>query len=209
MGGFSNDTTALLRAVVSGDQRAKKLLFSRVYDELHALAHGFMKSERPGNILQTTALVHEAYLRLVPNGNDRWVNRKHFFASAARAMRQILIDEARKRSAQKRGGSQGAVKDLGMRDGEPLIEDPRIEFEDLDQLSHTLQLLESNERASMVVEMHIFAGMTLKQIAEVLETSTPTVERVWRFARLWLYKKMVGGSKDESQSIDIDGRALR
>jgi RNA polymerase sigma factor (TIGR02999 family) len=172
--------TRLLAAVESGDSRAASDLLPVVYAELRRLARSLMSAVPPGNTLQPTALVHEAYLRLVGSGDRGWTSRGHFFGAAAKAMRQILVDQARRKAALKRGGDRIRVE----ADDELLIESPADDVIALDRALS--QLEEQDRRAADVVELRFFAGLTAEETASALGVSLSTVEREWRFARALL-----------------------
>src|SRR5437870_4667487 len=177
--------TELLAHWSQGDDAALAELTPLVYEELRRLAHRQMAGERPDHTLQTTALVNEAYLRLADQTNPRWQNRAHFFAVAARAMRQILVSYARSQRAQKRGG--GALKvDL---DEAALISPEQTEaILDLNDALERLAMLDS--RTAHVVELRFFGGLNQDEMAEVLKISPVTVRRDWVFAKAWLYKEL-------------------
>jgi RNA polymerase sigma-70 factor (ECF subfamily) len=177
--------TNLLTRWRDGDDAALAELTPLVYEELQRLAHRHMGAERPGHTLQTTALVNEAYLRLADQTNPRWQNRAHFFAVAARAMRQILVSYARSNRAQKRGG--GAFK---VEFDEAAIVSPEQskEFVDLHEALERLVMLDS--RKAQVVELKYFGGLNYDEIAEVLKISRVTVRREWEFAKVWLYTEL-------------------
>ena len=193
MSNRSEDITKLLDDISSGDKSAWRKLFSLVYSELHALAHREMRKENPEHILQTTALVNEAYIRLVKEKDDRWKNRTHFFSVAARAMRQILVDEARKQKAKKRGYGQFHLS-LDELDGvdQKIASQKKslLDFEALDQALNKLESDEKNKRKCTIVEMHFFIGMTYEEIADVLGISIKTVTRDWNYIKLRLYQEM-------------------
>lgn len=178
----SNDVTGLLVDWGNGNQAALDELIPLVYAELHRLAGRYMGREGRGHTLQTSALINEAYLRLVDQKTMQWQNRAHFFGVAARLMRQILVDHARSRSRAKRGGGARMVS---------LTEQPVInkEIEDVIALDDALKnLSEMDPRKSQIVEMKFFGGLTTEEVAEVLNVTTRTVEREWRKAKAWLYK---------------------
>jgi RNA polymerase sigma factor (TIGR02999 family) len=183
------DTTQLLLDAGTGNQLAIDALWPRVYDELRSLAHERLRHYRPGDTLDTTALVHEAYLRLVDGSRVDWRDRAHFFALAARAMRFVLVDYARTRTAQKRGG---ALVDLRLDRVVAPTEDTASErAADLLTLNGALdQLAQADDRLSRLVEYRFFGGLTYDEIAEVTGHSVPTVKRDWRRARTWLYQSM-------------------
>jgi RNA polymerase sigma factor (TIGR02999 family) len=179
--------TQMLKAVGQGDPRASAELLPVVYAELRKLAQARMARTPPGNTLQPTALVHEAYLRLVGADDPSWQNRGHFFASAAEAMKQILVDQARRKNAIKRGGDRQREE---MGDEMLAIETP---FEDVLALSEAIDQLEREDaRKAAIVKLKFFAGLTNEETAAVLEISVPTVEREWRFVRALLYSQLAG-----------------
>ncbi len=183
-----NDVTRLLSAIEQGDSRASEELLPLVYRELRRLAKQRLAKEKPGQTLQATALVHEAYLRLV--GTDtapHWNSRGHFFAAAAEAMRRILVNHARDRVAAKRGGGAEQVS-LSLVDAPS--GGPDVELIALEDALERLAALDP--RKSRVVELKFFGGLTVEEIAEVLQVSGATVEREWSFARAWLYDAIEG-----------------
>jgi RNA polymerase sigma factor (TIGR02999 family) len=174
------DVTQLLLAVESGEEGASERLLERVYEELRAMARAQMARERPGHTLQPTALVHEAYLRLV-GGAPRWENRAHFFASAAQAMRRVLVEAARARMARKRGGGTLRVSLGEVRGGAELAP------EELLDLDRALARLESRDPLmARVVALRYFTGLNVEETAAALGTSPRTVQRLWTAARAWL-----------------------
>jgi RNA polymerase sigma factor (TIGR02999 family) len=185
MPGGSQDITSLLLAWNAGDSEALARLIPLVQDELHRLAHSYIARERPGHTLQTTALLNEAYMRLVDSSRVRWQNRAHFFAVSAQLMRRILVDFARARQKRKRGGDLVHVS---------LDEAPEISRErspDLIALDDALQALASlDERKSKVVELRFFGGLSVEETAEVLNVSPITVMRDWGFAKVWLLREL-------------------
>ncbi len=182
--------TQLLRAAGAGDDAAKKRLWALMYDELRQIAHGQLLAERVDHTLSTTGLVHEAYMRLIDQDQIQVKDRAHFRSVAARAMREILIDYARKRKAQKRGGGR---PDLLF---DEAIHQAGEQADDLLALDEALSQLEQlNERLSKVVECRYFGGFTREETAEVLEVSVRTVERDWVKARGWLYQHLYGTSR--------------
>jgi RNA polymerase sigma factor (TIGR02999 family) len=162
-----------------------------VYDELRRLAAHYMKGERGGHALQATALVNEAYLRLIAVEQVRWQDRAHFFAMAARFMRRILVDAARARNQQKRGG--GAAE-LSLDEALVVAKEPREDLVALDDALATLEAIDS--RKGQVVEMRFFGGLTLDETAEALQVSRDTVKRDWTFAKLWLLRELQGTGHD-------------
>jgi RNA polymerase sigma-70 factor (ECF subfamily) len=177
--------TQLLVQWSHGDNAALAELTPLVYEELRRVAHHHLSGQRSGHTLQTTALVNEAYLRLADQTNPRWQNRAHFFAVAARAMRQILVSYARTQQAQKRGG--GALKvDLD----EAAFVSPAESKEIVDLHEALEQLSALDSRKAQVVELKYFGGLNYDEIAEVLKISRVTVRRDWEFAKLWLYTEL-------------------
>ena len=177
--------TQLLADWSHGDDAALAELTPLVYEELRRLAHHFMEGQRPDHTLQTTALVNEAYLRLADQTNPSWQNRAHFFAVAARAMRQILVSYARNQQAQKRGG--GAIK---VELDEAAIVSPE-QSKEIIYLHEALERLATlDSRKARVVELKYFGGLNHDEIAEVLKVSTVTVRRDWVFAKAWLYTEL-------------------
>lgn len=174
--------TLLLKALPSDPSAAKHLL-PLIYEELQGLARQRIRSERAGHTLQATALVHEAYLRLIGNENLNWQNRAHFFGACANAMRQILVDHARSRGAQKRGGGKQA---------ETLTGADVAGDQDLDLVLSIDQVLEQlrteDARAAQIVELRFFGGLEMSEIAEALQASERTVHREWAWARVRLYQ---------------------
>lgn len=180
-----HEVTALLRQWRSGDQEALSKLTPLVYDELHRLAHQYISRERPGHTLQTTALVNEAYLRLVGQKDVNWEGRSHFFAVSAQVMRHILVDYARQHTSAKRGGGIQKVE----LDGEATVTPERAtELVALDEAMQALHKL--HPRRTRVVELRYFGGMNNQEVSEVLGVSETTIERDWRFAKAWLYREM-------------------
>jgi RNA polymerase sigma factor (TIGR02999 family) len=178
------DVTGLLRAWSSGDRNALDELTSLVYEELHRLARRHLRSERPDHSLQTTALVNEAYLRLVDYTRLEVLDRAHFFAVSAQAMRRILVDHARRRNV-KRGGDRQRVS----LDEVSTIGDARST--DMVALDDALRALtERDPRKARVVEMRYFGGLTVDEVASVLGVSAVTVMRDWRVAKAWLYREL-------------------
>ena len=177
--------TQLLMEWSHGDDAALTELTPLVYDELRRLAHHFMEGARPGHTLQTTALVNEAYLRLADQTNPNWQSRAHFFAVAARAMRQILVNYAKSYRAQKRGG--GAIK-VELDEAAIVSREQSKAIVDLHEALERLVTLDP--RKARVVELKYFGGLNHDEIAEVLKISTVTVRRDWTFAKTWLYDEL-------------------
>ncbi|MBD3336198.1 MAG: sigma-70 family RNA polymerase sigma factor [Candidatus Eisenbacteria bacterium] len=176
--------TQLLRARRDGDRRATDTLLTLVYDELRRLADAYLRSERPGHTLQPTALVHEAYMRLV-GADIPWEDRAHFFSVAARTMRRILVDHARERVAVKRGA--GWVRTT-LTDGIELAATPAAEMLQLDSAME--ELARQDERAARASELHYFGGLSYEDTAKVLKISTASVHRDLRLARAWLHRAL-------------------
>jgi RNA polymerase sigma factor (TIGR02999 family) len=177
--------TELLAQWSHGDDAALAELTPLVYDKLRRLAHHHMGGQRPDHTLQTTALVNEVYLRLADQTNPRWQNRAHFFAVAARAMRQILVSYARSQRSKKRG--RGAVK-VELDDAALVSPQESKEIVDLHEALEQLATLDS--RKAQVVELKYFGGLNYDEIAEVLKVSRITVRRDWEFAKVWLYTEL-------------------
>ena len=178
----AHEVTQLLKAWTAGDEAALDRITPLVYEQLHQLAERYMAGERAGHTLQTTALVNEAYLRLVDCGQVNWQDRAHCFAVSAQLMRRILIDFARSRGYLKRGG---AVAHISFEDAPSVSKEPDP---DLVVLDHALAALA--ERKSKVAELKFFGGLSMEEIAEVLRISIDTVKRDWKFAKLWLLREL-------------------
>jgi RNA polymerase sigma factor (TIGR02999 family) len=177
----------------NGRQDAVEPLFPLVYEELRRLAHRYMRRERPGHTLQTTAVVHEAYLRLIDQNHVQWQNRAHFFAIAARMMRRILITHAQSHAYAKRGG--GALK-VSLDEVAVLSPARAGELIALDDALKSLAVIDV--RRSQVVELRFFGGLSNEEIAEVLKISPNTVTRDWNVAKAWLYREMSKEQEDEA-----------
>ena len=177
--------TQLLQQWSQGDNAALTKLTPLVYEELHRIAHHFMEGQRPNHTLQTTALVNEAYLRLADQSNPNWKSRAHFFAVAARAMRQILVSYARSDRAQKRGGGGARVE---LDEAAIISPEQSKEIVDLHEALERLGTLDS--RKAQVVELKYFGGLNYDEMAEVLKISRVTVRRDWEFAKVWLYTEL-------------------
>jgi RNA polymerase sigma-70 factor (ECF subfamily) len=184
------DVSILLRAWSDGDQNALDKLAPIVYDELRRLARYYLHRERPGHSLQATALVNEAYLRLVDYKRMRWGNRAHFFAVSAQLMRRILVDHARRHNLRRGGAVQHVeLEDIAVVGGD--------RAENLVALDDALQsLARMDARKARVVELRFFGGLSVDETAEVLQISPVTVMRDWSSARAWLYREMGGGPSD-------------
>ena len=188
-----NEITQLLIDWSKGSQDAFEHLFPLVYEELRRLAHRYMRRECPGHTLQTTAVVHEAYLRLIDQKHVQWQNRAHFFAIAAQMMRRILITHAQSHAYAKRGG--GALK-VSLDDAAVLSPERATELIALDEALKGLTAIDV--RRSQVVELRFFGGLDNEEIAEVLKISPNTVTRDWNVAKAWLYREMSKELEDES-----------
>lgn len=187
-------TTYLLSVIRNGDRSALDALLPRVYDELRVLAHARLRRHKPGETLNTTALVHEAYLKLTAGETPSFEDRTHFFALAARAMRFVLISYARERTADKRGGG---VPDLRLEEAIAVSSSDAVETDALNLLSLDTaldRLAGISERLAKVVEYRFFGGMSHEEIAEATGRSVPTVKRDWRRARTYLFQFMEFGS---------------
>ncbi len=180
-----HEVTEILHDWSAGDGAAKERLFPLVYDELRRQARGFLSKERADHTLQPTALVHEAYLKLVDQTRVSWQNRAHFFGIASQLMRRIVIDHALAHASGKRGGA--AIR-LSLDDVQIPSEERAADLIALDEALKSLA--EFDERKSQIVEMRFFGGLTDEEIAEALQISTRTVLRDWKTARLWLYREL-------------------
>jgi len=185
-----NDVTRILNAIEQGDGRATDELLPLVYEELRVLAAQRLSHESPGQTLQATALVHEAYIRLIGFEDRNWDNHGHFFAAAAEAMRRILIDSARRKQSARRGGGHQKV-DLD--EAHLSIEQSK---EDLLLLDEALNRLEQEDpQLAEVVKLRYFAGLTLEQVAKIMSIARRTVDRYWALGRAWLYQEMTEQSE--------------
>lgn len=186
----SSEVTQLLRRWSGGDARALDALVPVVYAELRKLARGYMRRERDGHTLEPTALVNEAYVRLIDQRQVQWASRSHFFAIAAQAMRRILVDHARQHVAAKRGGRAERVTLSGV----AAVAPPHADVDPI-WLHGALERLERlDARQAKVVELRYFAGLSVEETAEALDISPATVKREWTTARLWLARELKGGS---------------
>lgn len=184
-----SDITGILKRASEGDDSAVGQLMPLVYDELRRLAGDYLRRERSGHTLQATALVHEAYLRLVEQKRVRWQNRAHFFALAAQAIRRILVDHARAHGRAKRGAGLDRVE---LDEEAAGASRSNAELIDLHEAMEALAKL--SPRQAKIVEMRFFAGLGLREIAEVLDLSPRTVAGDWSMARAWLHRELRGGS---------------
>ena len=182
-----HEITQLLAAWREGNQAALDELYPLVYDELHRLARRYMSRERKGHTLQTTALINEAYVRLVDQRSVQWANRSHFFAISAQIMRRILIDHARRHSYAKRGGG---ARQVSLEETATMVKGDFSEVLRLDEALKSLAQLDP--RRSQVVELRYFGGLNNEEIAGVLKISENTVIRDWNMARAWLHRQLSG-----------------
>lgn len=190
--------TELLIRWRAGDQEALRALVPLIYEELRAMAHGLLRSERPGHTLQSTALVHEAYLKLVKQGPPEVHNRAHFFAVAARLMRQILVDYARNRGAAKRGAAYRVELEEG-------LETPGKEAVDVVALDDALnELTKRDAQQGQIVELRFFGGLTLEETAEVLDISAATVKRDWKLAKAWITRELQRDRDGKRRTMEQD-----
>lgn len=180
-----HQVTQLLQEWSEGDENALARLMPLVHNELHRLAHQHMRRESAGHVLQTSALINEAYLRLVDQPQIRWQDRAHFFGIAARLMRHILVDDARKRNAAKRGGSFIQVP---LDEASTVVQEQAANVASLDDALQRLETID--ERQGKIVELRFFGGLSIEETAEVLKVSPGTVMRDWTFARAWLRNEM-------------------
>ncbi len=180
-----SEFTQMLARARSGDDSAVHALLPLIYGEMRALAGGFFRDQGPAHTLQPTALVHEAFLKLVGPSEVEWQSRAHFFAVAAKAMRQILTDHARRRRAQKRGGEHDRITLSGLSTPVASSAFELVAFEEaIDRLSKL------DERQGRIVELRFLGGLTVEEVGEVMELSVSTVEREWRMARAWLRREL-------------------
>ena len=191
-----HDISALLRAWSDGDQSALEKLTPMVYDELHRLANRYMKRERPGHCLQTTALVNEAYMRLSDYERMHWQDRAHFFAVSSQVMRRILVEHARRHNLKRGGGLQHVSLEkaavVGWAQDTDLVA--------LDDAMNALALIDP--RKVQVVEMRFFGGLDVEETAEALKVSPVTVKRDWRAAKAWLYRELTGANTDGPRTME-------
>jgi RNA polymerase sigma factor (TIGR02999 family) len=187
MSDASANVTQLLRAAASGQRRDLDALMGAIYDDLRRLAVSHMRTERDGHTLQPTAVVHEAYLKLVDQRTTDWKDRAHFFAVASRIIRRLLVDHAREREAAKRGGGMGRIS---MDDVELSAALPDAELVALDEA--LTELHEIDERQARVVELRFFGGLTVEEIAETLGVGKRSVDRDWQIAKAWLFCRLSG-----------------
>jgi RNA polymerase sigma factor (TIGR02999 family) len=192
---MSSDTENVARLLAdwgNGNQQAVEELLPLIYNELRRLAHNFLYRERSGHTLQTTALVHEAYLKLIDQRDARWQNRAHFFAIAAQAMRRILIDSARKHSAEKRGGK---LENLPLEEAARISLEPDTALLALDEALNATAEIDLQQ--SRIIELRYFGGLTIEETAEVMNLSPATIKREWAMARAWLHQAMTDKKPEE------------
>jgi len=179
------DVTRILNAIERGDTRAADELLPLVYEQLRLLAAQKLSQERPGQTLQATALVHEAYIRLVAEQAQNWESRRHFFLAASEAMRRILIDNARSKKSQRRGGNRQKVALDNLTVIDQNLPDDLIELDEV-----LTRLSDHDSEAADLVKLRYFGGLTLEQAAEIKGISRRTAGRYWNYARMWLYREM-------------------
>lgn len=180
-----SDVTRILNAIEQGDARATDELLPLVYEELRRLAARKISQEKPGQTLQATALVHEAYIRLIGSENQDWSGRTHFFTAAAEAMRRILIDNARRKQRLKHGGDRQRIE---LRDVDIVIEGPSTDLIALDEALN--KLAKEDSVKSDLIKLRYFAGLTIEQSADILGISRATAERYWSYSRAWLFHEI-------------------
>jgi RNA polymerase sigma-70 factor (ECF subfamily) len=195
----ASDVSRLLRAWSGGDQNALTGLTAIVYNELHRLAHRYMERERPGHILQTTALVNEAYVRLVGYKHIQWHDRAHFLAVSAQVMRRILVDHARTHNVKRGAGAQR----VSLEEAAVVGAGRAADLVALDDAMNALARLDA--RKVRVIEMRFFGGLSVEETAEVLNVSPATVRREWRTAKLWLYRELAGRAGDGIGTLQTTG----
>jgi RNA polymerase sigma factor (TIGR02999 family) len=188
--GEPSDVTMLLNAWSDGNQDALDELMPRVYQELRKLARSYLRAERPNHTLQPTALVNEAYLRLVDQKNVRWQNRRHFYGIAAQLMRRILVDHARKRQSEKRGGGEALIP-FEEAKGVPVKARELVALDDALKDFATI-----DPRSAKIVELRQFGGLSIDETANVLEISPATVKRDWTLAKAWLRRATLAGRQE-------------
>jgi RNA polymerase sigma factor (TIGR02999 family) len=191
------EVTQLLKAMGHGDAEAADRLLPLLYSELHRLAKSYMRRERPDHTLQATALINEAYMRLVHDDVD-WNSRTHFIAVAANVMRRVLVDHARSRNAEHRGGKLERVE---LQDDLAISPDRLGEVLAIDMALTRLE--QKNPRQARVVELRYFAGFSVEEVASLLDIAPRSVKRDWALARIWLFKELHSGDKDEAQIENI------
>jgi RNA polymerase sigma factor (TIGR02999 family) len=193
-----NDVTRILSAIERGDSGAAERLLPLVYDELRKLAARKLAQEKPGQTLQATALVHEAYLRLIGADDPGWDSRGHFFAAAAEAMRRILVENARRKGRQKRGGALARVDVDEAELACPLPDEHLLALDEA-----LARLAAEDPVKARLVELRFFAGLGLEDAAAALGVSAPTAKRYWRYARAWLHREVSGGDTPGGSAGDF------
>jgi RNA polymerase sigma factor (TIGR02999 family) len=199
-GAAAGDISKLLRSWSDGDRSALERLTPIVYDELHRLARRYMRNERPGHSLQTTALVNEAYMRLVDYKRMQWQNRAHFFAVSAQLMRRILVEHARRHNLKRGGGVPHVSLEEAAVVGGDRATDPGSQLVALDDALNALARFDA--RKAQVVEMRFFGGLSVEETAEVLKVSPVTAMRDWNTAKAWLYRELTGVTSDGFRSLE-------
>jgi RNA polymerase sigma factor (TIGR02999 family) len=194
------DITMLLGRAAEGERGAFDALLPAVYEELQVLAERYLRHERADHTLQTTALVHEVYLKMVDQRDARWQNRAHFFAVAAMAMRRILVNHAKSAGRIKRGGGRGRVP---LEDAAVVAPEPDVDLVALDEA--LTRLASFDERKSRIVELRFFGGMSVEETAEVLSIAPATVKRDWTMAKAWLLKELTKGDGGEGGAVPESG----
>ena len=184
------NVTELLRNWSDGDKQAQETLFQVIYNDLHRQAARYLRNEQPGLSLQTTDLIHEAYLRLISQQHVEWQNRLHFFAIAAKVMRRILVDHVRGRQAAKRGGTD--IR-LPLEDAMAVLPGQDLDFVALDEV--LTRLAEIDPQQSQIVELRFFSGLSVEETAKVLDVSERTVKRDWNVAKAWLRRELSRGGQ--------------
>jgi RNA polymerase sigma factor (TIGR02999 family) len=194
------DVTQILTAIEQGDPHAAQQLLPLVYDELRKLAAQKMAQEKPGQTLEATALVHEAYVRLVDvEKAQHWNSRGHFFAAAAEAMRRILVDSARRKGRGKRGGDRARLAMDAIEVGAPEMSDDLLALDEA-----MTQLAVADPQSAELVKLRYFAGLTIKQAADILGISSRAADFLWVYARTWLYKKIQGEDPQSAKPEPLD-----
>jgi RNA polymerase sigma factor (TIGR02999 family) len=192
----TNDISKLLRAWGEGNHKALDRLTAVVYEELRRLAHYYMQGERPGHMLQTTALVNEAWMRLVDYKRMQWQDRAHFFAVAAQVMRRILVDHARSHNIRRGAG----IQHVGLDDVAVVSGDRTGDLVALDDALNALARFD--QRKAQIIELRFFGGLSVEETAEVLQISAATVRRDWSIAKFWLYRELGGGTSDGFGTVE-------
>lgn len=182
---MNKNITQLLNNATNGDEFALERILPLVYNELRTISSKYLRDEYKKHTLQTTELVHEAYLKLIGSENLTWESRSHFFGIAARSMRQILVDYARKKKASKRGSGETLIS---IDKAEFILNDSEEQIINLDEALNQLELLD--ERSCKIVELRFFSGLSIEETAQMLNVSPATVKRDWNFAKAWLYREI-------------------